>query len=82
MLYKLGHANIKIEVVKTYDEVEMSDVWICTAEVGGEVIAKLSTPYSVLDVESSVEYDFCRMVAWELSKSTALLLVGKYTNNE
>lgn len=82
MQYKLGHANINVDVQKIYDETEMDDVWICTAEVSGEIIAKMMTPYSVLDTVSNVEYEFCRMVAWELSKSMTLLLAGKDVENE
>jgi len=72
MSYKLGDTNISIDINRTNDYDD--DLWVCTAYIGNSIAMQLETPYSIGDIKANIEYEFCRMIAVELSKSISILL--------
>jgi hypothetical protein len=79
-MYNLGDTHILVDIKRT-DEGE-DNFWLCTAYIGNSIAMQLETPYSPVDIKSNIEYEFCRMIALELSKSISVLLLCKGDENE
>lgn len=73
-LYKLGDTNIGISV-SIVNENEVSK-WFCRAYVGNSILTTVEYPYTENDQPSDIEFEVCRLVSWELTRTVTNLLWG------
>jgi hypothetical protein len=80
MQYKMGDTVIDVNVDEITDEERK--VWRCTAFAGNSQLVSADSPYVEDDKIADVEFEFMRLVAWELSNTISRILWGNHTTIE
>jgi hypothetical protein len=75
LIYQLGETVIDVNVEKATTDDE-NFIWKCTAFVGNSLLVEADFPYDESDKHSDVEFEFLRLVSWELSKTITNMLWG------
>lgn len=74
MQYKLGQTVIDVVLEKGKNNQE--EIWKCTAFVGNSLLAEITSPYLRNDNPEDVEFEFLRIIAWDLNQTISTLLWG------
>lgn len=82
MKYKLGDTFITVEVKHDKEEISGEYIWRCVASIGQERLIEITSPRSRYDTVENVEFDFMRIVAYELTKSASTILWGTHEVEE
>lgn len=80
MQYKMGDTVIDVNVEAITDEGKK--VWRCIAFAGNSQLVSADSPYIDDDKITDVEFEFMRLVAWELSNTISRILWGNHTTIE
>ena len=80
MQYKLGETVIDVLLEKSKKNEE--EIWECTAFVGNSLLAEITAPHLRDDNPNDVEFEFLRIIAWELNQTISTLLWGEQKEEE
>ena len=78
MQYKMGDTVIDVTVDECMENEKK--VWRCTAFSGNSQLISADSPYDEDDKINDVEFEFMRLVAWELSNTVSRILWGLNTS--